>query len=101
MVGYLFAIIAAIPIIFFIRLIMIDRRVVEYIKKNYPDYWQAHNWNFLLSGRGGPSVYKLAEDLNDPQIQNYEKQSYKALKQFLIAVVCIFLLWILLIFRFE
>lgn len=88
-------IIIAILVIFLLRLPVIDLKVRRYVKKYHRDYWEANISSFLVGGR--ISVFQIVEKLHDPKISEYRKNFDSALKHLIIAVVCMFMLIIVLV----
>ncbi len=76
---YLFIAIALVWSILFFRIILISNKADKYIKKKYPDFWHSRGTRMAGIG-GGPSMFQLASELNDPIVQKYEKQWMKAIK---------------------
>lgn len=87
----LFLSLSLIIIICFFRILLINLQVRTYIKKYYPEFWEANI--YLLSGGGkiGPNIFQLVKELKDPKIEVYMYKWKKSLWQ-LFVMVCVMIL---------
>lgn len=79
-------IIAALWMIFFIRIVWINHKVVKYLKNNHKVFWDSNFQHFGGVGKGGPNIFQFVEKLNDPQIGLFKTDWLTAIRQFLIIV---------------
>ena len=81
-------------VVFFSRLVLNRHRALRYVKTYHRDYWEANINKFRFSSHA--NISQLTEGLDDPKIEDFKKGELRALKQLLLAVVLIFLLFFVL-----
>ncbi len=94
----LFYFVTVIIIIFFLRIVLINFKVIRYVKKNHRDFWEKNLHLFLGGGIGGPNVFQLIKSLDDPEIRNYKNKWNRALKQFFLIILLIIILIVVYIY---
>jgi len=77
---YIFLSIVLFLVFLFIRIGIISKKAENFVKKRYGEYWQENIHCKYASGPwGGSAIFQLTKNLNDPLLQEYEKQWLRAI----------------------
>ena len=86
LVFYFWGIIIAVN---FMNIYIADRKTINYLKIKHREFYE-ENIAFFSGGASGSTIYQFSKKLNDPTIDNMEKQRNKSVKRMIISIVLSF-----------